>query len=1097
NVLTPFQIAVYDDDGALGYPNTELARIEVTPTNYYWVHFELPTPVTITSGKFYIGMIQGGAYPNCAPIGVDEDPPLQMVSYSKYETGSGPWVPAGYNDFMIRAEVFGSGGPLDVAKSAENPIVIAKTRIHPASKFLHQPKVVGGIEGMPSYIPMEKAQKSQQAQIAPASGVSNMVLRAPVAGSEDKSDQPFTGVLPFTGVIPASAADGVLYDNGSMVNSPATGLAGMDESVIQAPINSYGFNVNNALGYTVAEDFTVTGADPWAITSVEVFGYQTGQTYNGASTFTGAFVRIWDGNPSVAGSQVIWGDLTTNRLSSSTFSNIFRVNAVGASTAAAGQTRPIFKNVINTAGLTLDPGSYWIEFTTTGSLASGPWVSPLAINGQPVSGNALQYTGTWAPLVSPAGSTNYQGLPFVLNGNALGDMEYQVWRLKQGEEATPGVWTSLGVTSATSISDPAWASLPNGAYRWAVKAHYAGDRWSEAEFSNVLGKGMLSNVTINVTLSSAAGVPSGVSITMLETQYDSMYYALTPASGTVNFATVWKGNYDISLVKFGHTSILDNVEVVNNTHVFNYILMETQWAPYNLYVDDRSLVAVWNAPNPMVALFEEHFTTGSYTTNGWTVSGANWGISTSVGAPAPSAVFNYSPQVTNYSQTITTPDIVGVGSPGLLLKYDIYLDNYGTTNENQMAVEIWDGANWNRLKNYTNMNGSFDWESESLNIAAYTWETFKIRFQAYGVDSYDINNWNIDNVVVAATLGDKSLLGYNLYLDDIQIAYTVDTTYLIPASVVTYGRTYTACVDAVYESGTSDRDCYTFTDHFLPKPENLTATPIQDATFLDWDAPSAIPGGGTPVDYILDDGSFENGWAINPGYSSWIGNEFATTDAGVLTSVDIYFMANSAAGSDQLTIDIFDENQVVVGTSDPFSPADDDFVTVTLNNIPFNGTFYAMVHWNMNASSTNWLGLDEDGPNAASDPEWYYDGSAWDKFSNMGYNGGVFGIRAHALVGKSGKSAVYGTLSTFTPSSTTVAPPSLTAANRSAVANINASGNEINPSDASGPLGYDVYRDGMLVAYVEAPTTEYYDLYLNPSEYCYTVTAVYDLEPYG
>lgn len=62
------------------------------------------------------------------------------------------------------------------------------------------------------------------------------------------------------------------------------------------------------------------------------------------------------------------------------------------------------------------------------------------------------------------------------------------------------------------------------------------------------------------------------------------------------------------------------------------------------------------------------------------------------------------------------------------------------------------------------------------------------------------------------------------------------------------------------------------------------------------------------------------------------------------------------------------------------------------------------------------------------------------------------------------------------------------------------------PSSYEGPgggaapsnlLGHNVYRDGTLVAYVEKPTTEYYDLYLDPGHYCYNVTAVYDLEAYG
>ncbi len=1338
NPLTPFEMAVYDDDGALGYPNTELGVITVTPTHAGWVEFDFPEGISISSGNFYLGMIQGGNHPNCAPLGIDETNP-SMRSYSKYASANGPWVPAGYNDFMIRAKVIGAGGPGDLAVSASTGMMIEKTRISRGSIPMRSVKMVSGIEGEAKYAPL---------------------------------------------------------DNGD----------------------------------------------------------------------------------------------------------------------------------------------------------------------------------------------NVDGL-----------LSYQVYRLIQGQEGNEALWSSIGMPSTTNMVDNSWPTLPNGAYRWAVKAKYTGDRWSEPTFSNVIGKGWTALVNFNITLSSVGAIPEGVSITMQNTLLsDTNYNAVTPATGHIAFNTVWKGNYDITVYKFGYDAYTANVDI-NGDKTFDILLGETRWAPFNLYVDDRTLEAVWNAPIPMVALFEDHFTSGSFATEGWTVEGGNWGITTSIGQPAPSAIFDYSPQVSNYSQSIVTPEIVGVGSPVLELRYDIMLDNYGTTNENQMAVEIWDGTNWNRLKNYTNMGGSIGWTSESVSLSAYTWDTFKIRFNAYGVDSYDINNWNIDNVMVLAKQGsDKSKLGYNVYLDDVQIAFTVDTTYLLPANIITYGQTYTACVDAAYESGTSDRDCYTFTAHFLPAPRDLAAIAIQDAAYLTWLAPvmpgkklsenatanlpvivaqpsvevssnnngyigsvqlvgnpnptdaelfnngpfvnspgtgsggadesilqtglgmtsygsgcqqtagnsiaddvvvpsawtvdeldvftyqtgstttstitgamvrvwngdpmaggtviwgdlttnvmtstswtnayrnddgpggstnrpimkvtcnigglalapgtywfewtltgsgssgpwapaitingqtetgnaiqnqsgtwvtltdvgaqgmpfvlrgsgggsssdvmgyniyrdgllidyvgadtleyydlylnpgnycydvtavydltqfgmtgtaesleegpacininygvpapfieewnstnfsynswsfepnqghwrisnsigNGVPaaefnwaspeddysyamitpainasiftcgklmldfdlklddrnqtakeiltvdlyfngnwkkigeyknegsfdwntksieltgglgkavkvrfvahgentadivawyvdnikvypvlppasnlvgvqnqfdlkltwnsaicvegGAGTIANYVLDDGSFENGWSINPGYSSWFGNEFATTDAGVLTSVDLYFMANASAGSDQLTVDIFDENKVLVGTSDPFNVPTDDFVTVELSNIPFNGTFFAMVHWDNCAAATNYFGIDEDGPNAAADPEWYFDGSAWDKMSNMGYNGGVFGVRAHALVGKSAKGVVYGSLSTFTPSSTTIAPASISAANRSVVTNNIATSSKIDLSDIvrAGVVGYNVYRDGVLLNTAPLTDTTYNDLNVpEGNTFCYTVKAVYN-----
>lgn len=1339
NPLVPFEMAVYDDDGNQGFPNTELGRVEVTPTHAGWVEFEFTSAITLGSGNFYLGMIQGGDHPNCAPLGIDETNP-SMRSYSKYASANGPWVPAGYNDFMIRAKVHGSGGPGDMATSANAPVTMAKTRISKGAISMRPAKTVGGLEGEAMYMPM---------------------------------------------------------DNGE--------------------------NVDGLLGY-------------------------------------------------------------------------------------------------------------------------------------------------------------------------------QVFRFIQGEENNQAAWTTVSTPTATNTIDNSWPTLPNGAYRWAVKAKYTGDRWSEPSFSNVLGKGWTAQVKFNITLSSIGAVPEGVSITMQNTLVDTLYYALTPASGQVTFNTVWKGNYDISVVKFGYEPYTVNKDIYGDM-TLDLLLGETRWAPFNLFVDDLTLEAVWNAPMPMVALFEDHFTSGNFTAQGWTVEGNNWVVTTGAGMPAPSAMFNWEPQVTNYSQSIVTPELQGLGSPVLELRYDIMLSNYGNTTENQMAVELWDGTTWNRLKNYSNAGGDIPWTSENISLNAYTWDTFKIRFNAYGGDTYDINNWNIDNVMVLAKLGaDKNKLGYNVYLDDVQIAFTTDTTYLLPANIITYGQQYTACVDAVYESGTSDRDCYTFTAHFLPAPRELAATPVQDAAYLTWlepvmpgkklsenananlpvivsqpavelsdnhsnyigsslvvvnsnptDAelynngpfvnspgtgvggadesilqsglgmgtygsgcqqtagnsiaddvvvpsawtvneldvftyqtgstttstitgamvrvwngdpsaggtviwgdlttnvmtstewtncyrnddgpggstnrpimkvtcdlgglalapgtywiewtltgslssgpwcpaitingqtttgnalqnqsgtwapltdvgPQGMPfvlrgnggggassdvmgyniyrdgmlidyvgadtteyydlylnpghycynvtavydltqfgmtgtaesleegpacidinygvpapfiedwnstnftyntwsfepeqgehwkisnamgngvpsaefnwaapetdysyamvtpainasiftcgklmldfdlkledrnqtgqeymtvdryingnwktigeyknegsfdwstksieitsgigkavkirfvahgentadiiawyvdnikvypvlpaasnltgvqnennidltwnaaiceegGAGVAANYILDDGSFEDGLTFNPGYTGWLGNEFATTDAGVLTSFDLFFVANASAGSDQVTVDIFDENKNLVGSTGLVAPAGDAWVTVDVPNVAFDGTFYAMVKWNNFAAATHYFGMDQDGPNASSDPEWYYDGSAWDKLSNMGFSACVMGIRAHALVGKGGKDVVYGSLSDFTPAHTTIAPASLAVANRSVVSNNMATSTKIDLSDITraGVVGYNIYRDGVLLNATPQTDTTYADHNLEyGAGYCYTVKAVYN-----
>jgi len=208
----------------------------------------------------------------------------------------------------------------------------------------------------------------------------------------------------------SNTTDELLYDNGPIVNSPGTGFGGANESIQQTPLTLLGSNFNKTLSYRMADDFIVTG-DQWNVASIEFYGYQTGSTTT--STFTGAYIRIMSGVPGQPGTTTVWGDTTTNRLSSTTFSNCYRVNIT------QNNQRPVMKVVVNTPGLTLPTGTYWIEFCASGSLASGPWCPPITINNTPTTGNGLQYQGATAGYVPSYGATTIyqQGVPFKLYGH--------------------------------------------------------------------------------------------------------------------------------------------------------------------------------------------------------------------------------------------------------------------------------------------------------------------------------------------------------------------------------------------------------------------------------------------------------------------------------------------------------------------------------------------------------------------------------------------------------------------------------------------------------------------------------------------------------
>ncbi|MCX6271339.1 MAG: GEVED domain-containing protein [Bacteroidetes bacterium] len=214
-------------------------------------------------------------------------------------------------------------------------------------------------------------------------------------------------------VVECFPSGAVIYDNGTMVNSPGTGAGGADESILQGSLGMTSYGAGHALssGYRVADDFTIPGWTTWNITGVSFYAYQTG---SGTTTsINHVNFRIWNGLPGTG--TLVYGDNTTNKLTSSVFSSIYRIQE-----GATGNTdRPVMKDDCNFSTLTLGPGTYWIDWQTGGTGASGPWVPPITINGQTTTGNAKQYNGTaWAALTDGGSLTN-QGLPFKFYGSII------------------------------------------------------------------------------------------------------------------------------------------------------------------------------------------------------------------------------------------------------------------------------------------------------------------------------------------------------------------------------------------------------------------------------------------------------------------------------------------------------------------------------------------------------------------------------------------------------------------------------------------------------------------------------------------------------
>jgi len=146
---------------------------------------------------------------------------------------------------------------------------------------------------------------------------------------------------------------------------------------------------------------------------------------------------------------------------------------------------------------------------------------------------------------------------------------YKVWRLLQGQESNESAWTLLttDVITATAWQDTCWGSVPDGIYKWAVKAVYTGGIMSNPAFSNALTK--LTQIgTIAGTVKNQQNAPiMGATVTC------GTITATTNASGAYSMQ-VPAGTHSVTASAPGYDSVTHSnvVVITNQTTTVNFIL---------------------------------------------------------------------------------------------------------------------------------------------------------------------------------------------------------------------------------------------------------------------------------------------------------------------------------------------------------------------------------------------------------------------------------------------------------------------------------------------------------------------------------------------
>lgn len=257
----------------------------------------------------------------------------------------------------------------------------------------------------------------------------------------------------------SAVAQTALYSNGSVAaDVPALGLSPTTTSGVIAPggslysetsgttsdVNIFaGFACYKDVGdpagtYRVSDGFHVNQEHGWSVDSVTFYIYVPGYTGT-TSPLSGANVRLWDGRPGDEGTQVLWGNVTSNKLISAVRTNNYRVFntraiPVGTPTIPPNTQRRIWEVKVSLDGVTLPLGNYYFDVQLTcANPAHQTFAIPATVPGQRAATGTTPHAdavtfapasiaGAWTPMVDPGkpflATDAQQELAFVINGEA-------------------------------------------------------------------------------------------------------------------------------------------------------------------------------------------------------------------------------------------------------------------------------------------------------------------------------------------------------------------------------------------------------------------------------------------------------------------------------------------------------------------------------------------------------------------------------------------------------------------------------------------------------------------------------------------------------
>ncbi|MBK9358098.1 MAG: choice-of-anchor J domain-containing protein [Bacteroidales bacterium] len=680
-------------------------------------------------------------------------------------------------------------------------------------------------------------------------------------------------------------------------------------------------------------------------------------------------------------------------------------------------------------------------------------------------------------------------------------------------DPTSGTATGLAnAVDANTYTDggATWAGLPGGWYAYGVAANYPGNFISDTIVSNIVGHGILAEITVNVSLTTG-GSPAGAVVMLTGQDYPYEHYMATvPESGQVIFPEVWFGHYVLDAMKVGFDDYTINVNITGDRTI-DIILLEKKYKPRNLYVDALTLVATWDEPLAIAVM--EDFEGSVFPPAGWqalTQNTTGWYATTNGSSGSWTIPPHSKYAVTNDDADngdgccdyLITPEMDWTDLPSYRLNFASFYDG-AFTQSAYVEISTDAGATWTVINS---LSPSSSWVNLEIDLAQFSGATgLGSVWLAFHADDNGewASGWAVDDVQISS--GGVPLQGYGVFLDGTLVDNTPERTYTYQD--LNYGQEYLAGVAALYSSGYSELDTYLFRSLFLFPPLNLQGeSPANtDYAHLWWEQPGGGGGAGGSLIEDFEAGVLSEGW------------EIIQTNTAAGGGTPSHWTINDYSSADFAPFGVYH-----AGTWWDYDHQDEWLITpevacgaastLTFESTVYEGSTY-LDHYYVKVSTdggTNW------------DVVWdasTLTGAGWNYYDYpysidlSAYAGEDIKIAFQAIDGDGAglwyiwfvdNIAFGGTdgVTLFPASSLTKISNST---NRTSGDRIARDGNTARVSGetmranraAMGLIGYNLYRDNALTAYVEHPTTEYFDLNLDPGTYSYHVTAVYDLTPYG